>query len=130
MAEKNLSNDVQVQLSKVPGCRVFRNNTGTGWQGRQEWQGRKLVLHDPRPINAGLTVGSSDLIGWTSIEITPDMVGRKVAVFTAIELKTSGTGTSDAQATFIRNVRNAGGFAGVAKNVPDAVQIVTQKTIE
>ena len=32
--------------------------------------------------------GMPDLIGWTETEITPDMVGQRVAIFTGIEIKT------------------------------------------
>jgi hypothetical protein len=37
-------------------------------------------------LKYGLCLGSSDLIGWTIREITPDMVEKKVAVFTAIQV--------------------------------------------
>lgn len=124
--EGNLLKRIQLALSKSNTVRVFRNNTGTAWQGKPEWQGNsKLILHNPRPLDAGLCVGSSDLIGWTSIEITPDMVGQKLAIFTAIEGKTGKGKATKEQANFLRAVVAAGGRAGIANDVPDAVQIVT-----
>lgn len=121
---------IQLKVCERPGIRLFRNNVGTGWQGRQKWNGQKeLTLGNPRPLKAGLCEGSSDLIGWVTVEITPEMVGQKVAVFTAIEYKTPNTGTSTAQGKFLAAVRAAGGRCGIARNVPDAVQICTQYEI-
>lgn len=128
--EGNLLKTIQIELSKI-NVRLFRNNTGTGWQGRAEWQGQKAVtLHNPRPLRAGLVEGSSDLIGWTEVVITPDMVGRKVAVFTAIEGKTGKLHATDKQSAFMRAVRAAGGRVGVARDVADAVAICTQTEIK
>lgn len=129
MAEKTLNDKIMLALSKLR-TRIFRNNTGTGWQGEPQWQGRHLLLRNARPIHAGLIKGSSDLIGWTVVEITPEMVGRKVAVFTAIESKFGGTTLKPEQAAFIKAVRTAGGFAGIAHSVPEAVEIVSQLSIE
>lgn len=127
--EGNLLKRIQLALTKYSHVRLFRNNTGTGWQGRAEWQGQnKLILHNPRPLTAGLVKGSCDLIGWTTVEITPDMVGQRLAIFTAIEGKTGGTATTKEQANFMRAVREAGGRVGVAKDVPSAVHIVTTHT--
>ena len=63
----------------------------------------------------GLGVGTSDLIGWRTVTITPEMVGQKIAQFTAIEVKAKGTATTEPQAQFIETVRQAGGIAGIAR---------------
>ena len=76
-----------------------------------------------RLVKFGLCKGSSDLIGFRSITITPDMVGQKIAVFSAIEVKDKGKATVD-QRNFINIINNAGGYAGVAKNVNDAKKIL------
>jgi len=92
-----------------------------------EWQGqKKLILHNPRPLDAGLVKGGSDLIGWASVEITPDMVGRRVAVFVAIEVKEGRTTTTPEQANFLERVRQAGGLCGIARTPDDAVEIINQ----
>ena len=111
-----LSNEAYVQnkirLAVGSGdVRLFRNNTGALF----DMQGRLVKF--------GLCKGSSDLIGFRSITITPDMVGQKIAVFSAIEVKDKGKVTVD-QKNFINIINNAGGYAGVAKNVNDAKKIL------
>lgn len=112
----------------IPGTRVFRNNVGQAWAGKHYRAARKqwcelhpgdVVVRSARPLHAGLCPGSSDLIGWTPITITADMVGNTHAVFTAIECKTGTGRTSDKQKNFIEAVRAAGGIAGVARNESD-----------
>lgn len=67
--------------------------------------------------------GGSDLIGWTPVVVTPDMVGRKVAVFTAIEVKAPRGKPTDAQVNFLHQVALAGGIAGIARSADEAVAI-------
>ena len=80
-----------------------------------------------RPIRYGVcNPGGSDLIGWTPVAITPDMVGQTVAVFTAVEVKNATGRPSEAQLNFIAQVLKAGGFAGIARSPGDAVAITRQ----
>ena len=111
-----LSNEAYVQnkirLAVGSGdVRLFRNNTGA------------LLDMQGRLVKFGLCKGSSDLIGFRSITITPDMVGQKIAVFSAIEVKDKGKATVE-QKNFINIINNAGGYAGVAKSVNDAKKIL------
>jgi hypothetical protein len=85
---------------------LFRNNTGTGYQ---EYNGVKRI------IKFGLCKGSSDLIGWTEVEITEEMIGKKVAIFTAVEVKTENGKVSEEQQNFINNVIQAGGIAKIER---------------
>lgn len=117
---------------------LFRVNTGRAWLSGMGPAGvRKLTdgsvhIQAARPIALGFSntsgepvKGTSDLNGWTSVVITPDMVGCRVAVYTAIETKRSKGGvTSDDQAKFIKLVREAGGIAGVANSADAAREIV------
>lgn len=74
---------------------------------------------------------SSDYIGGTQVTITPDMVGKTVFVFTAIEVKPAGfkmrefkEGTREAgQLKFIRWVIQMGGFGGFATCKADVMNI-------
>jgi hypothetical protein len=77
----------------------------------------------------GLAVGSSDLVGWHTVTITEDMVGQRVALFTAIEVKRDDGGvTSTEQTKFVAAVRGAGGLGGVARNPDEARLIVEAKS--
>lgn len=114
MTEKNEINRLLLDLPS--NMRLFRNNVGTAWAGVIVAKtSSTITLREARPLHAGLCVGSSDLIGWTTVEITEDMVGDKVAVFTAIEVKAGNTKTTDAQANFVDQVNNAGGFASIKR---------------
>lgn len=126
MNETNITKTIQLALPS--NTRMFRNNTGTGWQGtRMPSPAGLVILKDARPLNAGLCVGSSDLIGWTTVKITPEMVGREVAIFTAVEVKAiRGRATAD-QINFIDQVRKAGGLAGVARSPEEARKIIANR---
>lgn len=126
MTETNLLRSVLLALTqRVKNARLFRNNVGQGWAGRCISLGQKIIVHDPHPLQAGLCAGSSDLIGWTTTTITPEMIGINVAVFTAIEVKTTTGRVSDAQRIFLENVRAAGGIARVVRSDAEAVAALT-----
>lgn len=132
MSETNLLRRVLLNLtSKVKTTRLFRNNVGQGWQGScVKVEGKKVTIHDARPLQAGLCPGSSDLIGWTSVKITPDMVGLDFAIFTAVEVKTPSGRSSEKQRNFLRVVREAGGFAHLVKSEDEAVNLLSKTPIE
>lgn len=112
MSEAAIQQQVRLALSRA-GAVAFRNNVGQ--------------YTDPktgRPIRYGLSVGSSDLIGWTPVVVTPEMVGHQVAVFTAVEVKTPTGRPTEHQLNFIAQVLRAGGYAGIARSPGDAVAIL------
>lgn len=113
-------------INSRPDTRVFRNNVGRGWVGETVGRaGAVLTLRNPRPLHAGLVEGSGDLIGWRSVTITPDMVGRKVAVFASVEVKSPTGRASEAQVNWAARVKEAGGLAGIARSVEDAEIILS-----
>jgi len=75
---------------------------------------------------------SSDLIGFTEITITPEMVGKKIAVFTAVEVKKENwkPDYKDQRETHQRNfidwVKSKGGIAGMVKSVDEFIAIITR----
>ena len=77
MNETAILQRIRLDLGLEPTVRLFRNNVG--------------VLRDAqgRPVRFGLHPGSGDLIGWRSVRITPDMVGRLLAVLASVEVKTA-----------------------------------------
>ena len=82
-------------------------------------------LRTGRPVQFGLAKGSSDLIGFKTIEVTPDMIGKKLAVFTSIEVKTAKGKLTPMQHNWLSCVNEAGGITGVARSVQDAIQIIS-----
>jgi hypothetical protein len=98
---KNL--EKTIKMAHVKTGRLLRNNVGAYQKGAR-W------------IQYGLGKGSSDLIGWTTVEITEEMIGQKIAVFTAVELKTEKDRASPEQINFVEQVHKAGGLAGIVYN--------------
>jgi len=116
---------------------LFRLNSGIAWVSGASGPGRmrrlrdgSVVLADARPVALGFSKtdgkavsGPGDLIGWQSMVVTPDMVGKRVAVFCSIEGKRGdGKGRASAEqkkwrALLIRD----GGIAVIADSSDKAV---------
>jgi hypothetical protein len=116
---------------------LFRVQTGRAWISRDGSRAIPLddgsvIIPNARPITLGFGMtngramkGVGDLIGWTSIQITPDMVGCWVAVFTDVEAKADVDARRRAeQKNFISQVKSAGGIAGFAHSPEMALEIV------
>ena len=111
MNETEILNKIKTKLSKL-GFTIFRNNVGA-WRAK-----------NGQYIKYGLCKGSSDLIGWKPIVVTQEMVGKLVAIFSAIEVKRpSKSITSDEQINFIKSVKEAGGIGVIAKSEDDLEQL-------
>lgn len=105
--EKNLINEF---LSNLPeNMRMFRTNSGMGWTGKSVKKGDITAIKNARPFH-GMPEGWPDLSGWTEIIITPEMVGKKVAVFTAVEVKTGKLKLSGEQNKFKNLIERMGGI--------------------
>lgn len=109
--------------------RLFRNNVGSFWTGKIERvrapgavavKPGDVVIRSARIVNCGLHEGSGDLIGWKSVEVTPDMVGQRLAVFVSMEVKAAGGKLRPAQRNWLDVVRSMGGLAGVARSADEA----------
>jgi hypothetical protein len=122
--EHALQNAIRLELAKL--CTTFRSNVGQAWTGNKvvRLDDGSIVIKDPRPFITGLPNGFSDLFGFTPVEITPDMVGQILAIFTAIEVKTAKGRVTDDQKNFITQIKASGGFAGVARSQDEAVKII------
>jgi hypothetical protein len=114
-AETTLQQQIRLALGTRPDARLFRNQVGS--------------LPDPRTgrlVTFGLARGSADLIGWRTITIGPEHIGQRLAVFTSIEVKTPTGRICPEQHHWLAAVQGAGGIAGIARSVPDALRIVTE----
>lgn len=90
---------------------LWRNETG-------------VAKHAGRTVRYGLCVGSADLIGIRTVTITPAMVGQRVGVFVAAELKTETGRPTPEQELFIALVERAGGLAGVCRSPAEVAELV------
>ena len=111
-AETTLQQQIRLAVGTNPDARLFRNQVGS--------------LPDPRTgrlVTFGLARGSADLIGWRTVMVTPDMIGQRLAVFTSIEVKIPTGRIRPEQQAWLGAVHGAGGIAGVARSVPDALRI-------
>lgn len=116
MTAHTLTNQVLLAIGSHPDIRLFRNHVGFGYSGKVLRRSNHLLqLSNYYPVTFGLHVGSSDLIGWRSVVITPEMVGRRVAIFAGVEIKTPNDTVKPGQRLWDINVRKAGGISVIAR---------------
>lgn len=111
MSESHVLRDIIVRLSHS-SRRLFRMHVGT-----------YRALHSDEVIHIG-TPGMADLVGLQSVVVTPEMVGQRLAVFVAIEVKAKAGRPRQNQLDFIHIVQQLGGRAGIARTVEEAEKIL------
>ena len=134
MTETALVRLIMMALSRA-GVTVWRNNQGRAWAGHPVIRPSvpsnvrvnpgDVVIRNAFPLKVGLTTGAGDLIGFTPVRVTQEMVGAVVAKFTSIEVKTqAGRATAD-QKHFCDFVAAKGGVAAIVRSEDDAVKAVS-----
>ena len=111
LREQEIQQRIRLACGHGP-VRLWRNNTGA------------LVDQQGRFVRFGLCKGSSDLIGLRSLEITPELVGQRLAQFVALEIKTGSGTVSSEQRAFLRLVEELGGVSAVCRSVEEAEQLL------
>ncbi len=99
-SEKELTEELICSEAET-GSILFRNNVGLGY------------TKTGTPFKYGMGKGSSDQIGYKSIVVTPDLIGKKIAIFQAIEIKTLTDKISCEQIIFYLNILISGGIGQV-----------------
>lgn len=124
MSEHAIQNEIRNGLADR--ALIFRANVGQAWTGSKVTRlpVNRVMISDARPFSTGLPTGFSDLFGMVPVVITADMVGQVVAVFTALEVKSTKGKASEKQAAFIKAVNDNGGRAGVVRSIEDALRLV------
>jgi hypothetical protein len=111
--------------------RLFRNNSGALPNPDTGIPVRFGLGNESKESNKELKSG--DLVGWTPVVITQEMVGKTVPVFTNIEAKPAGFKHRDVYPKSMREygqnnwnvlVVNAGGIAGFASTAEEVDKIV------
>lgn len=127
MKESDIQRLIMLALSNA-GCTVWRNNVARAWVGDKYTRlaNGDLVIKNPRPLNAGLCVGSSDLIGIYPKVVTQEMVGSTVGIFIGPEIKTPKGRPTKEQSNFQDHVNSRGGISGIARSPADAVALLSQ----
>jgi hypothetical protein len=107
MSEQELQQLIRLELGRGP-VRLWRNNVG--------------ALRDERGrlVTYGLCKGSSDLIGLSQVVIGPQHLGQTLAVFSALEVKTTKGRIRVEQEKFLQLVQQLGGRGGVVRSVEEA----------
>ena len=121
-SEAHLLNELILHYDQKGLGRLFRNNRGACY----DQTGRLIrygLANESKAVDKVLK--SSDLIGITKMVITPEDVGRVVAVFTSLECKKPGwkfTGTPRevAQDRWINLIR---GYGGIARFITDIEEV-------
>jgi hypothetical protein len=112
MTERELQHTIRLTMGRHPTVRLFRNNVGqchyTDARGR-----RQDVVY-------GLCRGSSDLIGWRTLQL-PGL--GPIAQFAAVELKAARGRLTDEQRMFIEAVRAQGGIAASCRSVDEVLDL-------
>lgn len=84
----------------------------------------------PHKMKAGwLIPASPDMVGHYSMLITPEMVGKRVAVAMYIEAKTPSGFVAKEQERFIEHAVKAGAIAGVARSA-EQMEIILKNYID
>lgn len=138
VSEKRTEQEVQVAVA-YDGCTLMKNNVGSAFRGQEmtlkNFNGipEQRVIAYPQIIRYGLgsIKGGSDQIGMTSMMVDDAFIekykGRKVAVFTALEIKKDLKGpykaTTEQKAFGAMVIRN-GGIFGVCDSINSARAII------
>ena len=123
MSEHAIQTEIRLGISGK--ATMFRNNVAVSWVGDvTELKDGSVLIRNARRLHAGLCEGSSDLIGWRSLIITPEMVGERIAVFAALEVKSKTGRATAGQKNFCERVIEAGGLAGIVKSLDDAKKVL------
>lgn len=124
MTETDLSRQIQLALSDEH-TRMWRNTVGQAWIGAvTHLADGSIMIRKPKRVTFGLCPGSADLIGPVSRIVTPQMVGTRVALFGAIEIKTDKGRIAANQQAFVDTIIQLGGLAGIVRSVDEAKKIV------
>jgi len=126
-SEKQIQTEIFKTVGSLPDVRLFRQNVGVAWAGEAtRLQDGSVLIKNPRPLHAGLTRGSGDLIGWRRRIITAEDIGAPVAQFLSLEIKNRRGRASKEQKNWAEVVRQFGGLAGIVRSVDEAMAEINQ----
>jgi hypothetical protein len=100
---------------------LFRNNRGVA---KIKNSFIRFGIPEPSGRETESSLKGGDLIGFEEIEITPDMVGRKIAVFTSVEVKGPGDSIKLGQKLWHNFILEHGGVSEIWRDKKDEIEII------
>ena len=123
--EHEIQNEIRVAVGAEQTATLFRANVGEAWTGTLVSSSlHRVTIENTRRFRSGLPVGFPDLFGFRTIEVTPEMIGKKLAVFVFLEVKKPGGRTSKAQKKMHAFLQSAGAIGGVARSAEEAAALL------
>lgn len=89
---------------------VFRNNRGAGFINGSFV---KFGIPEPKLHEGDDMLKGGDYIGFEVVEITPEMIGKKIAVFKSIEAKTAKDKLKSGQIRWHNLILDYGGLSEI-----------------
>ena len=133
MREIELGKKICLMASNL-GHRIFRSNVGEGWIGKAVFFSKAakidvypgdVIIRKAKRLHFGLCPGQGDYLGWSVKIVTPQMVGKPVAIFTSVEVKTETGKIREGQIEFSDAVNKAGGIAGIVRDEESAFDLLS-----
>lgn len=126
MQEHDIQNAIRLHISQLHRSVIYRANVGSAWTGSniERQPNGDVIIRGARPFHTGLPKGFPDLFGFTMVKITPDMAGKELPVFTAIEVKQPGKKPTQAQSHCLDFLREMHCLADVAHSTEEAEKII------
>lgn len=124
MKETPVQSAIRTECSQGD-TRLFRQQVGQFWTGDSvNLKDGSVLIRNPRRVTVGFE-GWPDLGGWTTVTVTPEMVGQVIAVAVQVEVKrTKGGQKRQRQKEFIAFAIARGVRAGFARSVEEARKII------
>lgn len=94
-SESEIQKEVRLAATQY-GFSLWRNNVGAAYRSKLGPKGviwlkdGSVHIKFPILVKFGLHEGSSDLIGFRRMTVTPEMVGQTLPIFAGVECKTKG----------------------------------------
>lgn len=132
--ETAIREKIRLVLGGRRDCLILSNPSGLGVVGEIEKfrPGAEVaIVRRPRYQSFGLGARPGarggefpDLVGVRCVRITPEMVGQRVGIFLAVEVKTAQGDPSPGQLEKIALLRSLGCLAGVARSPEEAEELL------
>ena len=123
--EHNIQNQIRDVLAYYHDLYIMRANVGSGWIGEYTQNADdSITIYKPRWFQTGLPKGFPDQFGYKSTTIVPEMVGKKIAQFAFIEVKTPNGKASKGQKKMHTQLIDAGAIGGIARSAEEAIKLL------